>query len=441
MKSDAKKSRSKRALESHWQSQWHTVAARAPAVLLASLAILLLFATTLAHAENWPGWRGPNRDGITADRGVPLRWSATEDVAWKARLPGAGSSNPIVWGDRVFVTASEGPKHDELHLVSLSLKTGAVLWDRRFWGTSPTLYHATKSSMASPSPTTDGQFVYAMYGTGDIFCFDFAGRLQWQRSLAAEYGPFENRFAASSSPLLVGEQLIVQCDHYGASYLIAIDKRTGANRWKADRPDAWLSWSSPQLATAAATGEQELIVCGSERIDAYAPATGQKLWTLPGLTRECIPTPVVAHNLIFAVSGPRGTSYAIAPGGRGNVSTSHVKWTSTRGTPFVPSGIVVGDYYYLVDDRGIATCIEALTGKVRWRQRLGGAFTASPVSAEGRIYFVNEDGSTLVIRGGAAKYEELARNEIGEPVYASPAIAQGKFLVRTVDALWCIEPK
>ena len=401
--------------------------------------MLFLIFCAATNAENWPGWRGPARSGVTSDRGAPLHWSPKQNVAWKAHLPGAGSSNPIVWGNRVFVTASEGPRHDELHLVCLTLDTGKLLWDLRLWGTSPTLYHATKSSMASPSPVTDGEHVYAFYGTGDVFCVDLDGRLQWQRSLSGEYGPFENRFAASSSPLLVEDLLVVQCDHYGASYVVAVDKRTGANRWKADRPDAWLSWSSPQLATDTKRSRTELIIAGSERIDAYEPQTGSKLWTLGGLTRECIPTPVVAQNMIFAVSGPRGTSYAIEPGGRGNLDRSHAKWMSTRGTPFVPSAIVVGDYYYLVDDRGIGTCLDARTGKQLWRKRFGGNVTASPVSAEGRIYFVNEDGSTLVIEGGLPAFEELARNEIGEPVYASPAIAAGRLLIRTVENLWCLK--
>jgi len=359
-------------------------------------------------------------------------------VLWKTPLPGAGVSNPIAWDDRVFVTASDGPKHDELHVLCIALRSGAVLWDRRLWGTAPTHYHASKSSMATPSPVTDGHFVYAFFGTGDVVCLDFDGKLQWHRSLAGEYGQFENRFAASSSPLLDGQLLILQCDHYGRSYVLAIDAALGSNRWKVDRPDAWLSWSSPQIVREPKTGRRQLVLCGSERIDAYEPATGEKLWTLPGLTRECIPTPVVCDDLLIATSGPRGTSYALRPGGRGKLADNRVVWKSTLGTPFVPSPIVVRGKYYLVDDRGIGTCLDARTGKVHWRKRLGGNFTASPVAAEDRIYFVNEAGTTKVVDGTTDAYRELAQSEIGESVYASPAIASGRILLRTSERLWCL---
>ena len=391
--------------------------------------------TSAALADNWPQWRGPQRSGITSDTGVPTTWSATENVRWKVPLPGQGISNPIVWEDRVFVTSSDGPEQNELHVVCLDRNSGRERWHRRQWGTAPTLSHGTKSSMASASPVTDGERLFAFFGTGDVFCFDLDGGLLWHRSLAAEYGAFENRFAASSSPLVVDGLLVLQCDHYGASYVVAIDVRTGANRWKADRPECWLSWSSPQVVPV---GDRfELVVCGSEKLDAYDSRTGDKLWTVRGFSRECIPTPLVGHGLLFAVSGPNGTSYAIKPGGRGDVTETHVVWKNERGTPFVPSGILVGDRYYLVDDKGIATCLDAHSGKQLWRKRFGGAFTASPVSADGLLFFTNESGSTLVL-DAASDDREITRNEIGEPVYASPAIAQGRLFLRTAKHLMCI---
>jgi outer membrane protein assembly factor BamB len=391
-----------------------------------------------AQTENWPGWRGPQRNGVTNDRGAPLAWSATEGVLWKVPLPGSGISNPIVWDRRVVCTSSDGARQQDLHVICLDRDSGRELWHARLWGTAPTLHHENKSSMASPSPVTDGQHIYAFFGSGDVFCLDFAGRLVWHRSLSAEYGVFENRFAASSSPLVFEDMLIVQCDHYGASYVMAIDKHTGANRWKTDRPEVWLSWSSPVCATLEDNQTHELILCGSEKMDAFDPRTGKKLWTLRGMSRECIPTPVLGRGLIYAVSGPHGTTYAVRPGGRGEIGDSHVVWSSTRGNPYVPSAILVGDYYYLVDDHGIATCLEAGDGKVVWRKRFGGDFTASPVAAEGRIYFTNEAGSTLVIRADTERYEELAQNTIGEPVFASPAISGGRVFLRSASHLWCL---
>jgi outer membrane protein assembly factor BamB len=291
--------------------------------------------------------------------------------------------------------------------------------------------------MASPSPVTDGQHVYAFFGSGDVFCLDMKGRLIWQRSLAGEYGEFENRFAASSSPLVFEDSLIVQCDHYGASYVLAIDKHTGANRWKTDRPEAWLSWSSPVCTKNSGDGS-ELLVCGSEKMDALDPRTGSKLWTLGGLERECIPTPIVADETIYATSGPNGAALAVRSGGRGDVTDSHVVWISTRGNPYVPSAIVAWWRYYTVDDHGIATCLDSSDGKTLWRKRFGGDFTASPVAAENRVYFTNEAGSTLVIQADADKYTELARNEINEPVYASLAISAGRIFLRSASHLWCI---
>jgi outer membrane protein assembly factor BamB len=403
-------------------------------VLLSTVAA----GATRSRAENWPGWRGPHRDGTTQDRGAPLKWSADSGVRWKKALPGSGISNPIVWENRVICTSSDGAQQQDLHVVCLDRDLGTQLWHVRLWGTAPTLYHESKSSMASPSPITDGEHVFAFFGSGDLFCLDLDGRLIWQRSLAAEYGPFENRFAASSSPLLVDDSVILQCDHYGASYLLAIDKRTGKNHWKTDRPDVWLSWSSPVCVPLAGSDAAELIVCGSEKIDGFDSRDGRKLWTFRGMARECIPTPLVVDGVIYATSGPAGTTYALRAGGRGEVDRSRVVWSYARGNPYVPSALLTEGIYYLVDDHGIGTALDATSGKPAWRKRLEGDFTASPVAAEGRVYFTNETGMTVVIRAGATSYDELARNTIGEPVYASAAISGGRLLQRSASHLWCL---
>ena len=402
-------------------------------------AVLLAFAfVSCAYAENWPGWRGPLRSGVTSDTGVPTTWSATENVLWKSAVPGTGISNPVVWGERVFVTSSEGRDQSDLHILCFDRDTGRERWHQRLWGTAPTLFYP-KSGMASPSPITDGERLWAFFGTGDVFCFDMDGGLLWQRALADEYGPFENRFAASSSPLLFEGTVILQCDHYGASYVIALDRLTGANRWKSDRPEVWLSWSSPQLVPV--DDRTELILCGSEKVDGYDPRSGERLWTVRGSARECVPTPIVGHGLLFAASGPNGSHLAIKPGGTGDVTDSHVVWRNDRNTPFVPSAIMVGERYYVADDKGIASCIDALSGKLLWRKRLGGKFTASPVAAEGKLYFTSETGSTIVLDASQAKYLELAHNELGEDVYSSPAISQGRFFIRSAKNLFCIESK
>jgi len=399
---------------------------------------LCLGRVATADAENWPGWRGPNRNGVTSETRIPLKWSDDEGVLWKTALPGLGISNPIVWDDRVIVTASDGKTLSELHVICMSRDSGEELWHLRLWGTAPTRHHGYKSSMASPAPVTDGNHVFAFFGTGDVFCASLDGRLVWHRSLAAEYGKFENRFAAASSPLLFRDTVVLQCDHYGDSYVMAIDKATGANRWKLDRPDNWLSWASPVLVPAGRAGRYELIVSGSQKLDAIDPLTGRLPWTVRGMRRECIPTPVYGHGLVYAVSGHKGPTLAVRPGGRGDVTESHVVWSNTRGAPFVPSAILIGDYYYLVDDHGIGTCLDAHTGKLFWQKRFGGEFTASPVAADGKIYFIDEAGTTRVIASGLDVCRELARNPLGEAVFASPAISQGRLFIRTVKRLYCI---
>jgi len=406
-----------------------------------NLALALLVAElwcATALAENWPGWRGPSRNGVTDDVGVPLNWTPSENVLWKTPVPGIGTSNPVVWKDQVFLTASEGRHHGELHVICYDRDSGRERWHRRLWGTAPTLFYP-KSGMASSSPVIDGRRLWTSFGSGDVFCFDLDGGLVWHRALADEYGPFENRFAAASSPLLFEDSLILQCDHYGPSYLLALDKNTGANRWKSERPEVWLSWSSPQIVFAG--DRPELVVAGSEKLDGYNPITGQRLWTVRGLARECVPTPLFTKGLILSVSGPNGVHVAVRPGGSGDVTETHVVWREERGTSFVPSAIIVGDRYYLADDKGIATCLDVATGRIVWRQRLGGKFTASPVSAGGNIFFTDETGSTLVVDAKQNEFREVTRNEIGEPVYASAAISQGKMFVRTAKNLVCIGNK
>lgn len=399
-----------------------------------ALALVVCFVSP-CFAGNWPGWRGPARNGVTDDSGVPVTWSSTENVRWKAVLPGAGISNPVVWQDRVIVTASEGKDQSELHVICFDRGTGTEQWHHRLWGTSPTLFYP-RSGMASPTPVTDGEHVFAFFGTGDVFCFDMDGRLLWQRALADEYGRFQNRFAASSSPLLLEDKLILQCDHYGDSYLIALNLHSGANLWKSDRPQAWHSWSSPQIVMAK--DQYELVLSGSMKLDAYDPNSGESLWTVRGLAQECIPTPVFSQGLLYAVSGPNGHHFAVRPGGRGDVTESHVEWKHNRGTSFVPSAIIIDNRYYLADDKGLARCWEIPSGKILWRKRFRGKHTASPVAADGKLFFVSEQGSTLVLDATGSDYVELARNEVDEEVLSSPAISEGCFFLRTTKHLFCI---
>jgi outer membrane protein assembly factor BamB len=355
-------------------------------------------------------------------------------IRWIVPLHCICFGQPLIWGDRILLTASDGYRHDQLHIFCLARKDGRELWHRTFWGSSPTLRHEQKSSMATPTPVTDGELVWAFFGTGDLFCLTLEGELVWCRSLAQEYEPFQNRFAMGSSPVLAGNVLVLQCDHWGQSYLLGVDKHTGQNVWKTNRQEH-ISWSTPLVVHVE--GRSELVVSATFHVKGYDAATGEELWVAPGMTRECIPTAVAAKGLILAVSGPKGETVAIRAGGRGDISQTHVVWRNSRNAPFVPSGIVVDDLYYLVDDKGIAASFEVATGKLVWQQRLGGAFTASPVAAGGRLYFADEQGITTVIEAGR-EFKLVAKNSLNEPIYAAPAVSRGELFIRTDSRLYCI---
>ena len=390
--------------------------------------------TPVSSNDNWPAWRGPRGDGLSAATHLPVRWGPNEGVRWKTPLPGKGVSSPVVWGDRVFLTSSEGNRHDQLHVLCLDRRDGALVWDRRFWGTAPTRFHGEKSFMATSTPATDGTLVWAFFGTGDLFCLDFDGRLVWARSLAQEYEPFQNRFGMGSSPVLAGSTLVLQCDHWGQSYLLGVDKQTGENVWKTDRTEE-LGWSSPLVVDV--DGEQQVVVSATFSVKGYDLTTGKELWVARGMSRSCIPTAVANDRTIFAVSGQGGQTMAIRKGGRGDITDSHVVWTATRGAPYVPSPLLVDGLYYLVEDGGIATCFDAETGARVWQKRLGAAYTASPVAGDGKIYLIDEAGTTTVLRPGR-EFEVIAKNELEEPVFASPAIAQGELFLRTAGQLVCV---
>ena len=419
------------------RNRWSKQATWCLALLLGSILDL-----PQGDGQEWSQWRGIDRNGVHPTARIPLEWSTEKNVQWKTALPGMGISSPIIWKDKIFLAAAERQRPDQLHLLCISRNDGSILWHIRWWGSTPTRFHSNKSSMASPTPVTDGSSVYAFFGTGDLFSVDMDGNQQWHRSLAEEYGKFENRFSATSSPLLYADTLILQCDHYGDSYAISVDLSSGKTRWRQQRPDKWLSWSSPQLIAVpgALAGEPpfELILSGSLSIDGLNPISGKRLWTVGGMRRECIPTPLAVGGLVYAVSGPKGPSLAIRPGGRGDVSDSHVVWENSRGAPFVPSAILLGDYYYLVDDQGITTCLSVKDGARVWQKRLPGNFTASPVATANHIYFMNEAGETTVIRGHQPTFELVGRNDLAEPIYSSAAIGNNQLFIRTTSHLWCL---
>jgi outer membrane protein assembly factor BamB len=417
-------------------------------------------------ATDWPQWRGPKGTGVSDERDLPVRWSATENVTWKADLGGVGVSSPIVSGDRVFVTSQtgaglvrQGPRLAQGASASTAgerpLDSSRVASDRttfiveafnradgrRLWqyrveaaGPLPTVHD--KSNMASPSPVSDGQMVYAWFGTGQLVALDMNGKLVWERNLAKEIAPFEINWGHSSSPTLYQDTLILLCDHEPASYLLAVDKRTGKQWWKADRGKGRQSYSTPFVVEAA--GGAELIVNSSERVDAYDPKTGTLLWHVGGSNQFPIPVPAFHNGILYMSRGYRSGPYmAIRPGGRGDVSATHVLWQVPTGAPYISSLVYDAGILYMASDVGAVSAIDAETGKRIWQERVDGLFTASPIAGDGKIYFVSETGEVIVLRSGREP-AVIARNDVGERLMASPAISNGQLFLRSDGRLFAI---
>lgn len=424
------------------------------------LAVLVVGTATLSAAENWPQWRGPGSQGISTEAQLPTEWTATKNIAWKTELP-AGHSSPIVWGDRIFVTSAvEGDivpgakavghtvdgqvwlhpdsvaadrKHT-LKVLALDVQTGKVLWDRTAY--EGTVYDARhrRSSFAGPTAITDGRMVYAYFGPEGLYAYDFSGRLAWK---AVE--KFKTLgLGTGTSPALFQNLVIIQRDEDEGkeSVVAAYDKQTGKEVWKTRRP-VQISWSTPVLVTVGSG--TELVTNGTELVIAYDPATGRELWRTTGVESNAIHTPLVGKGLVIVSAGfPAKKVIAIRPGAV--AADRRVAWEYARGTGYVLSNILYGDYVYLLTDNGVVTCVEAETGAVTYeggRPPVTSHFTGSPVAFGGFIAMTSEDGETLMLRAGP-KHEIVRTNTVDEPVYSSLAIANGRIYIRGEKHLFAI---
>ncbi|HEU4933162.1 MAG TPA: PQQ-binding-like beta-propeller repeat protein, partial [Pyrinomonadaceae bacterium] len=419
-----------------------------------------------AAAGNWPQWRGPDGSGISTEKNLPSVWTPTTNIKWKTPIDGRAHSSPIVWGNRVFLTTAvegavvpgakavkhtvEGGKEflhpdsvgaDRKHtfkVIALDRESGKILWEQTAWEGTPYDNRHRKSSYAASTPATDGKLVYAFFGTEGLYAYDFKGKLAWKAQLG-NLGTVG--MGTGTSPILFDNLVIVQADEENgeASFIVALDKKTGKEVWKKDRK-VQVSWSTPLLARTAKRAE--LITSGTESVIAYDPATGAELWRHKGLESNAIPSPVANSDMAFLVAGfPAKVAYALRLGQSGDLTgTPNVSWTYAKGTAYVPSPILYGDYLYLTTDRGILTCIDAKTGEVKYeggRIPIPATFTASPVAFEGKILMTSEDGDTFIVKAGP-KHEILGTNSVGEPVYASPAIADGHIFIRGEKNIYCI---
>jgi outer membrane protein assembly factor BamB len=434
---------------------------------VASVALLLGLVVVHLHADDWPQWRGPLASGVSPEQGLPVRWSDNENVAWKVPLTGLGISSPIVWGDRVFVTsqAGNGQVRPGPRLVqggnaadagerplggSIAKGSGKVVFllsafdrasGRRAWqfelpaeGPLPSVHE--KHNLASPSPTADSERVYAWFATGQIAAIDHSGKLVWKKHLGAEYGPFEINWGHGSSPVVYKDHLILLCYHEPRSYLLSLDARTGALKWKTDAPAGVTSYSTPLVVDAG--GKSEIIVNSSTGVSGHDLATGQRLWHVEETNRFPIPMPLFHDGMIYTSRGYRSSPFmAIKPGGKGNVAASHVAWKVPSGAPYVSSILHYDGLIYMTGDVGVLTVVDAKTGERVHQERLGGVYSASPVAGDGKVYLASEDGETIVLAAGRAP-KILARNRLSARQLASPAISGGRLFIRSDDALYAI---
>ena len=415
-----------------------TVAAVTPALRAAAEAATMIEVEGEA-TRYWTRWRGPSGQGIVKSGKYTDTWSPTEGIKWKVPVPGRGHSSPIIWRDHIFMTTA----HDDgarVSMVAFRRSDGKQLWET-FVPTKQGVEHVyPKNSRASATAVTDGTLVYASFGTHGLAAVDFNGKVAWHNPV----GRLANTHGSAGSPILYKDRLFIYQDHKGTeeigAYVGAFDKTTGKQIWKTDRVET-VGWGTPIVIRAG--DHDELIVSSQRKVYGYDPQSGKQLWTVSGLGFEVIPTPVVAEGLILCSSGRQGPTIAIRPGGSGDVTETHVAWKSPKGSPFIPSGVVVDGVLYLVNDiQSILTAHDVKTGDVLYQGRLGVAkkegFSASPIAHDGKVFFTNDDGETFVIQAGR-EFKLLHTNTLGEQTLASPALVDGRWYFRTASSLIAVE--
>jgi len=397
------------------------------------LALALLTVATSARAEEWPAWRGPRGDGTSTETGVPTAWSAAENVAWKVPIPGKGHSSPIVSGDRVFVTTSIESEKKRM-LLALDRRDGKLLWDRVVL-TAPLERKQDLNSYASSTPATDGRRVYVSFLDAPnvrMAAYDMEGKEVWRRSP----GEFYSVHGFCSSLILYKDMVILNGDQDAKAYIVALDGATGEERWRADRPNRVRSYAPPFVTEAA--GKTQMVLAGSKCVASYDPNTGKQIWTVDGPTDQFVASMVFADGLFCITGGyPSLHVLGIRPDGAGNVTNSHVAWHVRKNPSYVPSPIAAGKWFFVVSDQGMLNCIEAKTGEYVWQQPIARHVSSSPVSVGGNLYFLDDDGTTTVVKAGPA-FELVAKNALGEPCRASPAVSRGQLFIRSTTSLYCI---
>jgi len=396
-----------------------------------TLAGLLVGVAGPAVAADWPQFRGPDGQGHSTERDLPLVWSETENVAWKTPLEGLGWSSPVVRGRQVWLTTAI-EEQGSLRAICLDATTGQIMRDGEVFRKRDLGPINPKNSHASPTPVLDQDRVYVHFGAHGTACLSARGEVLWRN----EELEHDHRHGPAGSPVLWRDLVILNCDGVDRQFVVALDRETGRIRWRADRPGT-MAYSTPLLISV--DGVEQVVSPGGGQVTAHDPATGREIWRFRHGGESVVMRPVASHGMVFVSSGYGSTAlYAIGPGREGEIASSDARWTLRRGVPYDPSPLVVGDELYLVNDQGVTSCLDALTGKPRWQLRLAGAFSASPLAAEGRIYLTNEEGVTTVMAAGTTA-KKLAENRVDGRTLASLATADHAIFLRTDKALYRID--
>ncbi len=407
---------------------------------LICLTSILLSGQSL-HSEDWTRFRGPNGQGISSEKGLPTNWSATENIAWKTPIPGDGWSSPIVLGNQIFLTTAtdEGAS---CRLICVNREDGTITWNTEVHRQKPGPKRR-QNSYATPTPVTDGKRVYAVFYDGTVVAVDLKGKLVWKNTEV----DFFSLHGLGASPILVQDQLVMPFDGssrtenrlgwkipWEQAVVLALDTANGKVRWKGKRGKSRVGHVTPIVVEDG----KQIVTAGSDRVQGFDTNTGERIWSIYSQGEGVTPSPVVGDGLIYTSSGfEEPTIRAIRLGGQGDITKSHIAWEQKKGVPVLASPLFVSPYLYTITRDNILHCLNAENGDIVWQKRLQGVYSASPVLVEGRIYILSEDGVTLVLQPGD-RYDEIARNELGERCLASMAVSQGHFYVRAAQHLYCI---
>lgn len=395
---------------------------------------LALLATISLAAEDWPQFRGPDGEGHSTETGLPLQWSESQNIRWKTPVTGRGWSSPVVANGRVWLTTSvERQGRASLRVLAYDVQSGKEVVNAEVFSLPNAVLKNEKNSLASPTPILEGERVYVHFGADGTAALSTDGKIVWKITL-----PYDSMHGNGGSPTLYRDLLIVNCDGSDDAYVVALDKNTGKIRWKTQRRRPFdQSYTTPLVIQV--DGRDQVVSIGAYRAAAYDPQTGREIWRVSyGDGFSNVPRPVFSHGLVFIGTGFQEPSMlAVRPTGTGDVTNTHVAYTIERGAPFTPSPLIVGDEFYMVSDIGVASCLDVKTGKIHWQQRVPGNYSASPVFADNRIYFLSEEGVATVIAPGK-EFRRLAVNTLDGTTFASIAVSQGTLFIRSDSHLYRI---